>query len=209
MPDKAVSFYVIRHGQRLKGEDGRNLDELSPHGLKQLEASAERHLSGILLDAAYCSDMLRTRHAANHITAHRSDTGPDMERILAQPHPAFFVREYFEGEGMKELDRVESVIGKLGTAADWLKFYSPAQRIANGRLAAFREIAGKLHETNPKVDRVLNVLVADHAPFANLGALNPAYMGPVGLADVVRIDMQKGKAGWNIVQSEHLRCPLA
>lgn len=69
------TIYIVRHGETKWNAEGRiqgHTDiELSERGREQARAAARR-LSGINFDAAYCSDMNRTRDTARIILGERA-----------------------------------------------------------------------------------------------------------------------------------------
>ena len=84
--DTVTRLYLIRHGQVVtyadKSYNGHRDVEITVHGIRQMEAVADR-LRGEPLAGVYCSDLIRARRGADIIAAFHGLT----------PHPTPALRE--------------------------------------------------------------------------------------------------------------------
>ncbi len=84
--DTITRLYLIRHGQVVtyadKSYNGHRDVEITAHGIRQMEAVADR-LRGEPLAGVYCSDLIRARRGADIIAAFHGLT----------PHPTPALRE--------------------------------------------------------------------------------------------------------------------
>ena len=192
---RTVIIDLMRHGEK-RG------DLNTAFGLEQITASTKLHLRGVVLDAAYHSDMNRAREAAVQAITTLN------QQVYMSNHLGFFVRNLFSGEVGAELKRAEIAVGANGTVADFLRECDGGPALARDIARSLMAVAGEVSLLHPgKTD--LHALVGYHAPLLALPAVNPEAM-PIDmkLADIVRYTLTNDGSGWVITDSLHLPCPL-
>ena len=173
---------------------------VTQQGLADCQAMAARFVAGrrgsapIVLDAAFCSDLPRSKICARHVLTALGQS------ITVVPYPAFFVNDLVTGESGEAGDAVEREIGHIGTAERWLQRWPAAhtmrERIQDGML----ELALEQEDR----EREFHIMVMHHSPGCQLAAPDVLRMGPIRPADVVRYRIYETPKGLVIASAHHI-----
>lgn len=196
-----VNFWCMRHGE--KDAAGN----VTARGLRQVEASARKHLSTLVFDLVLHSGMPRT-----HDSARRVQTVLNLDCPVV-PFPMFG----YEHGGTVGFEEARARINQphdQTTVQNWLDNWDWRAGVLRGNMRA-NLLAGFLYVNHNPVLRdavagsdEVNVLVVGHSPGLEMAADEPAVTTSMNPADIICYEVGMDEAGFMTIRTdEAYRCP--